>query len=100
MPGWNFADIYDVVAKEIPDFTCLIQGQRKVTWSELDRRATAIAAFLVRSGLQRQDKLAQYLFNAPEYLESIIAAFKGSFVPMNTNFRYGVDDSRALLAHR
>jgi acyl-CoA synthetase (AMP-forming)/AMP-acid ligase II len=92
MGGWNFADIYSVVAREIPDSVALIQGDRKLKWAELDARSTSLSAFLVSAGLTRQDKVTQYLHNAPEYLESIIAAFKGAFVPMNTNFRYGPDE--------
>jgi 3-oxocholest-4-en-26-oate---CoA ligase len=92
MGGWNFADIYAVVAREIPDTVALIQGSRQLRWAELDERSTALAAFLVSAGLSRQDKVTQYLYNATEYLESIIAAFKGAFVPMNTNFRYGPDE--------
>jgi acyl-CoA synthetase (AMP-forming)/AMP-acid ligase II len=92
MGGWNFADICSVVAEEIPHSVALIQGARKVRWAELDARSTGLAAFLVSAGLARQDKVTQYLHNAPEYLESLIATFKGAFVPMNTNFRYGPDE--------
>src|ERR1700676_54260 len=92
MAGWNFADIYRVVAEEIPDAVALIQGPRRVTWKALDARADAIARYLAANGLERQDKVAQYLYNTPEYLESILACFKGSFVPLNTNFRYGPDE--------
>jgi len=92
MSGWNFAGVYDVVAKEIPSSVALIHGSRKVTWKELDARADRIARYLAANGLARQDKVAQYLYNTPEYLESIVACFKGSFVPLNTNFRYGPDE--------
>ena len=92
MPGWNFADVFSVVAEEIPDSVALIHGTRRLTWRELDRRAAILARYLAANGLQRQDKVAQYLHNTPEYLESIIACFKGSFVPLNTNFRYGPDE--------
>jgi 3-oxocholest-4-en-26-oate---CoA ligase len=92
MGGWNFADIYSVVAREIPDSVALIQGSRKLKWADLDARSIGLSAFLVSAGLVRQDKVTQYLYNAPEYLESTIAAFKGAFVPMNTNFRYGPDE--------
>ena len=92
MAGWNFADIFSVVAEEIPASIALIQGSRSVTWNELDTRANSIARHLAANGLQRQDKVAQYLYNRPEYLESVIACFKGSFVPLNTNFRYGPDE--------
>ena len=92
MPGWNFAGVYDVVAKEIPSSVALIHGSRKVTWKELDARADRIARYLAANGVARQDKVTQYLYNTPEYLESILACFKGSFVPLNTNFRYGPDE--------
>lgn len=92
MAGWNLADVLDVVAREIPDRPALIQGSKILLWADLDRRAAAIAAFLAKSGLKRQDKVTQYLHNTNEYIESLIACFKGSFVPLNTNYRYGPDE--------
>jgi len=92
MDSWNFSDIYAVVAREIPDAVALVHGDRKVIWSDLDRRSTSIASFLVKAGLQRQDKIAQYLYNCTEYLESALACFRGGFVPLNTNYRYGPDE--------
>lgn len=92
MDAWNFADIFSVVAKTIPQSVALVQGSRKVIWADLDARANSLGAHMVARGLKRQDKVAQYLHNVPEYLESIIASFKGSFVPLNTNFRYGPDE--------
>jgi 3-oxocholest-4-en-26-oate---CoA ligase len=32
--------------------------------------------------------VAQYLYNCPEYLESVFGCFKASLVPVNTNYRY------------
>ena len=66
MPGWNFADIYRVVAQEIPLATALIHGQRRLTWAEVDQRSDHVARYLAAAGLSRQDKVAQYLYNAPE----------------------------------
>ena len=92
MSGWNFADIFKVVAQEIPDRPALVQGPRSVTWREIDVRTESIARHLAAAGLPRQAKVAQYLYNTPEYLESLLACFRGSFVPLNTNFRYGPDE--------
>jgi acyl-CoA synthetase (AMP-forming)/AMP-acid ligase II len=96
MNSWNFSDIYAVVAEEIPDAVALIHGDRKTTWSDLDRRTTSLAASLVGAGLNRQDKVAQYLYNANEYIESALACFRGGFVPLNTNYRYGPDELEYL----
>ena len=89
---WNLADIYDTVARAVPDAPCQIQGDRVVSWRDFDRRANALAHDLLRAGLGRQSTVAAYLYNCPEYLESYLAAFKAAFVPVNTNFRYGPDE--------
>jgi len=96
---WNFGDIFSVVAREIPDAPALIQGDRRVIWSNLDRRATSLAACLVDAGLGHQAKVAQYLFSTPEYIESVLACFKGGFVPVNTNYRYGPDELTYLWSN-
>lgn len=89
MKSWNFSDIYAAVAQEIPDAVALIHGDTKRIWSDLDPRTTNLAAFMIGAGLQRQDKVTQYLYNTVEYLESALACFRGGFVPLNTNYRYG-----------
>src|SRR5262245_47949070 len=88
MPGWNHADTRERVAERLPDAQALVQGDRRLTWSEMDRRADGLARTLLDAGVDRQDKVAQYLYNCPEYLESMYAAFKVGLVPVNTNYRY------------
>src|ERR1700722_15596602 len=89
MAGGNLADILEVVAREVPEAPAIIQGARVVSFANLDSRAAAVAAFLTGRGIGRQAKVAQYLRNGPEYIESLVACFKGSFVPLNTNYPYG-----------
>jgi 3-oxocholest-4-en-26-oate---CoA ligase len=96
MPGWNFADIWEVAADVRGDETAQVQGHRRLTWSETDRRADGIAKTLLDAGARRQDKVAQYLYNGPEYMESMFAAFKAGLAPVNTNYRY-VDDELVYL---
>jgi hypothetical protein len=88
MPGWNFADVWETVAELTPDASCQIQGDRRLTWGETDRRANGVARTLLDRGVAEQDKVAQYLYNCPEYIESMFAAFKAGLVPINTNYRY------------
>ena len=92
MPGWNFAEVWEVIAEQIPDAQAQVQGDRRFTWAEFDRRANGIAATLLERGAAEQDKVAQYLYNCPEYLESLFAAFKAGLVPINTNYRYRDDE--------
>ena len=96
MTGWNFADIWEVAARQAPDAPAQVQGDRTVSWSEFNRRADGVAAALLATGVAHQDKVAQYLYNAPEYMESQFAIFKAGLVPVNTNYRY-VDDELVYL---
>jgi len=92
MPGWNFADVWEVVAEQLPDAPAQVQGDRRFKWSELDRRADGVGAWLLNLGVEHQDRVAQYLFNCPEYLESVFGIWKAGLVPVNTNYRYGDDE--------
>ena len=95
-PGWNLAEIWERNADRFPDATAQIQGDRTFTWAEFDQRADGVAAALLAGGAQHQDKVAHYLYNCPEYLESMFAMFKAGLVPVNTNYRY-TDDELAYL---
>lgn len=92
MGNWNFADIWEVAADELGDAPCLMQGNTRRSWRDFDKRADGLAQFLIDAGLERQQAVAQYLYNGNEYLESMYAAFKGAFVPVNTNYRYTADE--------
>ena len=92
MGNWNFADLWEVVADERPDAPAAIHGGRRCTWRDFDRRADGVAQTLLDAGLERQQAVAQYLYNGPEYMESMFAAFKAALVPVNTNYRYTADE--------
>jgi fatty-acyl-CoA synthase len=96
MTKWNFADVWEAVAETLPEAPALTQGSRTQTWQETDHRADNVARWLLGSGVVKQDKVALYLYNCPEYLEATFAIFKVGLVPINTNYRYA-DDELAYL---
>ena len=96
MTDWNYADVWETVADVQPEATAVIQGARNVRWTEFDSGADGVAQFLLDLGVVRQDKVALYLYNSPEYLQSSYGAMKVGLVPVNTNYRYG-DDELAYL---
>ena len=94
--GWNFAEIWERIADKFPDAQAQVQGDRRFTWAEFDRRADGVARTLLDSGARHQDKVALYLYNGPEYMETAFACYKASLVPVNTNYRY-IDDELTYL---
>ena len=92
MTDWNFADVWEAVAETVPDGLSAIHGERRLTWSDTERRANGVAQFLLDLGVVHQDKVAHYLYNGPEYMESTFAILKAGLVPVNTNYRYTDDE--------
>jgi len=90
--GWNFADVWERIAEKIGDQLAQRQDQNSTTWSEFNSRANGIAQHFLDAGLVEQDKVAQYLYNCPEYLESVFGAFKAGMAIVNTNYRYTADE--------
>jgi fatty-acyl-CoA synthase len=90
--GWNFADVWEVIAEEVPDAPAQAQGDNRTTWAEFDRRADGLARTLLDAGAVQQDKVGLYLYNGPEYLEACYGAWKAGLVPFNTNYRYTEDE--------
>lgn len=89
---WNFANVWEAVAERFPEEPAQLVGGRRMTWREFDTRADGIAAWLMRQDMTHQSKVAQYLYNGPEYLESLFGIFKLGLVPVNTNYRYTVSE--------
>jgi fatty-acyl-CoA synthase len=89
---WNFADAWETVAGVLPRAAAQIHGERRLTWGDMDRRANGVARMLLDRGVAQQDKVAHYLYNGSEYMESMFAIFKAGLVPVNTNYRYGDDE--------
>lgn len=90
--GWNIADIFDEIAHAIPDAPALSHGSESRSWTEMSARASSVAAVMLASGVGEQAKVAQYLYNCPEYIESVYAAFGAGLAVVNTNYRYAADE--------
>lgn len=93
---WNYGDVWDAVARVRGDSAALVHGDRRVSWTDFDARADALASGLVERGARRGDRVVQYLYNSPEYLEVCYAAYKAGLAPVNTNYRYRAGELRYL----
>ena len=92
MTQWNYADVWESIAGIQPDQPAIIQGDRTVSWGQFEARSAGVAGWLSSLGAVHQDKVALYLYNAPEYMESVFASLRIGLVPVNTNYRYGDEE--------
>ncbi|REK74755.1 non-ribosomal peptide synthetase [Paenibacillus paeoniae] len=83
-----------------PELTAVVQGDRRITYNELIRRASVLAAELRRQGMQPGSVAGIMMDRSIEFVISIIAALKagGAFLPIEANLpqeriRHMLEDS-------
>ena len=97
MTQWNLAECLDAVAEIRGDAVALVQGSRRLGWSQVERRASNLAAWMLEQGASHQAKVALYTYNHPAYMEGVWAAMKAALAPVNVNYRYRAEELRYLL---
>ncbi len=94
---WNLADLFEANADAFPDRLALVSGAVRMTYGELDRRATRLANHWRAEGLGEGDHIGLYLYNGHEYLECMLAAWKIRARTINCNYRYVAHELRYLF---
>jgi len=95
---YNLADLFEAVADAIPDREVLVSPARRLTYAQLDDRATRLANHLAGAGVVRGDFVGLQLLNGTEYVEGMLAAAKLGAVPVNVNYRYVERELEHLFA--
>ncbi len=85
---FTFADTFEVVADTVPDHPAIVTEDRRLTFAEVDERATRLAHALQERGIGAGDHVGLFLYNGTEYIEGMLAAWKIRAVPINVNYRY------------
>lgn len=97
-PVLNLADLWELVVDQpgIADRVALVVDDHVSTYADLEARSNQLAARLSGAGVGPGDHVGCYLYNGPEYMETMIAAFKLRAVPINVNYRYVADELRYI----
>jgi len=85
---FNLADIFESLVDVIGDREALICGDRRLTFTELEKRANRLAHHFLSIGVKPGNHVGVQLYNCTEYVETMIACFKVRAVPVNVNYRY------------
>ena len=94
----NLADLWELVLPHVAERTALVVDDRESTYAELEERANRLANHLAAAGIGPGDHVGCYLYNGPEYIETMLAAYKLRAVAVNVNYRYVADELRYLCA--
>ncbi|TNE84012.1 MAG: acyl-CoA synthetase [Deltaproteobacteria bacterium] len=94
---FNLADLYEAQADAFGDRLAIVSGDLRMTYGELDHRATKLANYFASQGLGEGDHIGLYLYNGHEYLECMLAAWKIRARTINVNYRYVADELRYIF---
>ncbi len=100
----------EAVSAAVPDRIAIIHRDRRLTYAQVAERSRRLANFLLsrgitchteRAGLKNwesgQDHVALYMYNCPEYVESMLATWKARAAQFNVNYRYVREELEYLL---
>ena len=76
----------------------IVDGERRISYAELDRRTDQLASALRKLGVRRGDRVACLQHNSAEFLELLFAAAKLGAIFMPINFRFAAPEVEYLLA--
>jgi len=83
----NIADGLRVSAFRSPNKTAVMQGERTVSFRELDQRANQVANAFLGLGLSPGDRVGILLANVPEYIELYFGFARAGLVAVPMSFR-------------
>lgn len=90
-------DIVRAAATRFPDRPAVIGGGRRITFREVDERASRAAAAMHAAGLLPGDRVALLAENEVEYLELQVACDRGGLVFVPLNFRCTAPELQYML---
>lgn len=89
MSCWNIAEaVHQLAASEMAEHPALLHGEDVISFKELDRRAGAIASYLLSLELPAGSHVGHYMRNSNAYMETFIGAGLAGHSHVNVNYRY------------
>ncbi len=96
--GWpSIPALSAAAAERFGAAPAIVDGERTLSWIELDDEARTFAAALVASGVEPGDRVAIWCFNCVEWVVAVLGLLQAgaTLVPVNTRFK-GVEAAEVL----
>lgn len=93
----NLGELLSFSSQKYPRRTAIVFGQKKITYKTLDELTHQIAAGLVNLGIRKQDKVAIFLDNCPEFVISYYAILKAGAVVVPINYMFKIEEAKFIL---
>ena len=93
----NLGELLSNSAKKHPLRTAIVFGQKKINYKTLDEMTSQIAAGLIDLGIKKQDRIALFLDNCPEFVIAYFAILKAGAVVVPINYMFKIEEAKYIL---
>ena len=95
----TIGDHFDMIAARYPDHEALVSRHQgiRLTYHELQQKATQLASAMLRSGLTKGDRVGLWSHNNAEWLITQVATAKAGIILVNINPAYRVAEVEYAL---
>jgi long-chain acyl-CoA synthetase len=93
----NLGELLSNSAKMHPNRSAIVFGSKKISFKALNDSTDKIAAGLMNLGIKKQDKIAIFLDNSPEFLISYFAILKAGGVCVPINYMFKIEEAKFIL---
>jgi len=93
----NVAQLLHVTADRAPADIGIVDGEKRLTWSELDAAVDALASGLVQRGLRAGERVAVLSGNSADFVISVFAILRAGLVAVPLNPAYTGPEVAVLL---
>jgi len=93
----TFVTMFRRMAKQYPDYTAVVDENRKYTYAQLDRMSDILAATLVEEGVKVEDFVAVMMPRLGYFPISYIACFKCGAAYVPVDYEYPLDRITYML---
>ncbi|MCX5701550.1 MAG: long-chain fatty acid--CoA ligase [Candidatus Omnitrophica bacterium] len=93
----NLGELLSISAKEHPQRTAIVFEQKKISYKSLDELTDSIARGLIELGIRKNDKVALFLDNCPEFVIGYYSILKSGAIVVPVNYMFKIEEAKFVL---
>lgn len=93
----NLPELLSMSAKTHPQRIAIVFGQKRINYKTLDELTSHLASGIIELGIKRQDRVALFLDNCPEFIMGYFAILKAGAVVVPINYMFKMEEAKFIL---
>ena len=93
----NLGELLQINAEKFPLRCAVVFGRKKISYKELDTLTGSIAAGFSKLGIGKNDKVALFLDNCPEFIISYFSILKAGAIVVPINYMFKIEETKFIL---